>query len=486
MASLISVSCYSVGNCLASGSYEADYGRNPLLVSETDGTWGSGWAAPALPSDPSIGSSNPTFVKVSCSAQVCAAVGQVDTTLTSHGTIDTTEGYIVVGSGDSWTALLAPLPPDAAYRAGAVLDDVSCAGAECEAVGHYTTALGDTQGLLLSYTSGSWTASDAPLPGGAATTGQDARVDAVACPGAGKCSAAGSYTDASATQKPLLLSESAGNWSATAGHLPTGSPHNPRPVFKAIDCSRAGDCAAVGFDDADKHHNQVLPLAVAEKGGDWKAAVNPDLPANATALSTNRQQAGLLTVSCPAPSRCEAGGFYTAANGSAPALLATFGASGWSAGMEAPLPTDANPGENQAARVFGLSCGDASGCEGVGWYKGPFGQFDRALILGSGNPSVGVAQASRARIVGHTARVPISCRGRTSCSVTLMLAKGTNGKLELGRTTATAKARHSKVVRIKLNAQGLKLLAGKRSLSILLSVSQRASLVSAQQLRFRR
>jgi len=459
-----------------------------MLVSEVDGTWGPGLDAPALPANPNIGVIDTTLAKISCSTQVCAAVGTSDVSLSAGGhPAASTEGYVIVGFGDSWASLLAPLPPDASLRPAAELTDVSCAGSTCEAVGDYVDNAGNTRGLILDYAGTTWTPSEAPLPAGAATSSQSATVQAIACPATDSCSAAGNYTDAAGTQKPLLLSETSGTWSATKGILPAGTPTNPHPQFKAIDCSTPGDCAAVGFDDADKHHNQVLPLAVAKTGGTWHAGVNPDLPADAIALSTNAQQSSLLSVSCPTSAQCDAGGFYTATNESNPALIVTFAAgSGWSDGMEAPLPTDANPGEDQAARVFGISCGSGSTCEGVGWYKGPFGQFDRALILGGGTPSVGVAQAKRAQITGHTARVSISCRGRSGCSVAVTLANGSTGKVILGNSTAAVPAKHSKTVRIKLNAEGKKLLAGKKSLGILLSVSERTLLVSAQRVKFHR
>jgi len=152
--------------------------------------------------------------------------------------------------------------------------------------------------------------------------------------------------------------------------------------------------------------------------------------------------------------------------------------------METPLPANANPGANQSARVFGLSCISGSGCEGVGWYKGPFGQRDRALILGNGTPFVGVAQARAARIIGPTARVPITCRGQSDCTVTLTLANAGTGRTILGSSAGAVTASGSQVVRVNLNAQGKKLFAAKRSLRVLLSVSERTLLVSAQRVRF--
>ena len=323
-ASFVSVSCYSAGNCVAAGGYTNSEPRLiPMLVSETDGTWGAAFDAPPLPGNPYV---DATVGKISCSAEVCAAVGRA--------TVMSSKGYIVFGFGDSWTSLLAPLPADAATHPHAELTDVSCTESTCEAVGDYIDNSGGTRGVILTYAGATWTASEAPLPGAAAASGQHAKVEVISCPAIGECAAAGDFTDSAGKQEALLLTETSGNWSAQKGKLPAGTPANPHPEFEALDCSQAGDCAAVGFDDADSHHNQVLPLAVAESGGVWQPAVNPDLPANAIALSTNRQQSALDTVSCPTSSYCEAGGFYTRADESNPALVVGLRASGWSAGME--------------------------------------------------------------------------------------------------------------------------------------------------------
>ena len=99
----------------------------------------------------------------------------------------------------AWSAARAPLPADANRVSGqyASLDDVTCAAVgNCVAVG-FDKAKGPTgdvtQGLVETLSGGKWTASPAPLPADAATTGQVAGLWAVSCAASGTCVAAGHY-----------------------------------------------------------------------------------------------------------------------------------------------------------------------------------------------------------------------------------------------------------------------------------------------------
>ena len=108
-------------------------------------------------------------------------------------------------------------------------------------------------------------------------------------------------------------------------------------------------------------------------------------------------------------------------------------------------------------------------------------------------PVAGRASVGHARVSGKTVSVPVTCKGDTSCTVSLKLtvvetlrghkviavnarkAKLRHKNLVLGNATATVKAGRSATVRISLNRTGRKLLAARHKLTAKLTVTQRIS-----------
>jgi len=193
------VSCASAGNCAAIGGFGGG-----VLFSETSGMWAPG-VEPPLPSNAHI-NQHPLVFSVSCApAGACTAVGgYVDSSLLGQGLLlSETSGTWAVG-------VEASLPSDAAINPGAALFSVSCASAgNCSAVGDYGTDgvyLGNSQGLLLTETSGAWAPGvEASLPADADTNPQ-VQISSVSCASAGNCSAVGTYVDSTGSQHGLLLS----------------------------------------------------------------------------------------------------------------------------------------------------------------------------------------------------------------------------------------------------------------------------------------
>jgi hypothetical protein len=66
---------------------------------------------------------------------------------------------------------------------------------------------GNTQGLLITETGGTWAAGvEAALPANAAASnGREAEISSVSCASPGNCSAVGTYSDSSGTTQGLLL-----------------------------------------------------------------------------------------------------------------------------------------------------------------------------------------------------------------------------------------------------------------------------------------
>jgi hypothetical protein len=88
----------------------------------------------------------------------------------------------------------------------------------------------------------------------------------------------------------------------------------------------------------------------------------------------------------------------------------------------------------------------------------------------------GRANIGRAKALGTSARVPLTCTGPNdaSCTITLSMRTEWERPITLGKKTAQLKAGHRRLVRIELNAAGKHLLEVHRRLSTRLTISQAA------------
>jgi hypothetical protein len=120
---------------------------------------------------------------------------------------------------------------------------------------------------------------------------------------------------------------------------------------------------------------------------------------------------------------------------------------------------------------------------------------DQTLKTGTTPPpppvQPGKASVGRARVTGTTASVKITCKGATSCKVSLKLTvtetfrghkliavsarkqKLTHKTVVVGTASATIRAGHNSTVKIKLNGTGRKLLAARHKLTAKLTVTEK-------------
>jgi hypothetical protein len=130
----------------------------------------------------------------------------------------------------------------------ALVSGIGCAASTspsaCAVVGSFADSKGNAQGLLIAGSAGgTWSASAAPLPGGASPD-PDVSVSGVSCPAAGSCTASGVYHAGSAQASGgLLLTLSKGAWTAAAAPLPAGGS-SADPL--SVSCATAGKCVSVG------------------------------------------------------------------------------------------------------------------------------------------------------------------------------------------------------------------------------------------------
>ena len=221
-------------------------------------------------------------LSVSCaSAGDCSAVGSY---LDSAGAF---HGLLVGESGGSWGTAIEPTPPaNAASNPRVSLRSVSCASAgECTAVGSYSTP-GGRQGLAVGESGGSWGTATELTPPAQAPSNPDASLDSVSCASPGDCSAVGSYTRSGGDTHGLLVSESGGSWGTSIEPtLPANAAGNPRVSLWSVSCASAGGCSAVGgyFDTAGATIQGLLVGTAASKAASVGLSFNA--PAGAAAGS---------------------------------------------------------------------------------------------------------------------------------------------------------------------------------------------------------
>jgi hypothetical protein len=143
---VFSVSCPSAGNCTAVGSYadSSELGQG-LLLEESSGKWRGVEATPPANADPGSGSVYPD--SVSCpSVGNCAAVGTYGVSFGGE------QGLLLDERSGTWAqGMEAVLPANAGSFPEVFISSVSCPSTgNCTAVGSYDDNLGHSQGLLLS------------------------------------------------------------------------------------------------------------------------------------------------------------------------------------------------------------------------------------------------------------------------------------------------------------------------------------------------
>jgi hypothetical protein len=146
------VSCPSVTRCFAGGSENA---MQPVML-----TWAkSKWSVVTVPL-PSGAAANPLaeIDGISCpTVSQCIAVGSYEDSAGAQ------QGVLLTWRGSNWTARKAPLPSNAGANPWVSLNAVACpASSRCTVGGQYENAASTPLGLLLTWSRQHWTASEAP------------------------------------------------------------------------------------------------------------------------------------------------------------------------------------------------------------------------------------------------------------------------------------------------------------------------------------
>jgi hypothetical protein len=335
----------------------------------------------------------------------------------SHGTLSagklTMKGwkhYIPIGVIHApWTAAEAPLPANAVSVGvgGTGLNAVACPSASsCVAAGGYYDSSSPyrLEGLLLTKTGSAWTPAEAPLPG-KPSTNPDVYLGSVACPSASSCVAVGYYTGADGSFHALLVTGYGSTWVRAKVTVPGGSAGFNTSLF-GVTCPAASTCVAVGgYEDGNGAYQGLI---LTGSGTRWTPTKAP-LPADA---STDTGVA-LNSVTCPSVSSCVAVGKYNSTSGE-PALILTGSGANWSP-TEGPAPA----GASSQSSLTSVACPSASSCVASGYYyRSTSGtQMNGLLVTGSGKNWTG----HKAQLPGPANSDPsadlqwVACPSLTSC-----------------------------------------------------------------------
>jgi hypothetical protein len=374
-----STACPSEGSCLAVGTYKNNSGGNNegLIESFNGGVWNATEAP--VPADAAPASSSDTWLKsVSCPAPGdCMAVGYYTTD--GHNSV----GLVDTLSGGQWTAQAAPQVSDADTHDEVELAAVSCPSAgDCVADGAYTTSAGAHGLELLTETAGSWTASVAPLPPDAATGSseyasvapfQGSNGQSLSCAGT-RCALAGEYGLTGGGVAPLLIGGSGPNWTASAGPLPANAQlgGSEDGAVSSVSCGFDGGCAAVGFYVDTSGQDGPLVDSISPSG----AVSGSEAPQPPDAAAGSHEGAILNGVSCLSSTDCTAVGDYSnnTNSGNVVSLIDTLAGSTWSA-QAGPAPANAATGASASHDLLSVACSGRGACLAGGNFADTSGNY---------------------------------------------------------------------------------------------------------------
>jgi hypothetical protein len=317
----------------------------------------------------------------------------------------------------AWSAARAPLPADSVQTSGqdAAVVDVSCPGAgNCVAVGYYAASAGSTttsNGLIETLADGTWTPVAAPLDLAGAGAVSFVGLAAVACSSRTACVAVGYYVGQQNVAVPLSESLSGTSWTPGAPALPGDAGQGKPAVLSGVACPAPGRCVATGWYTGKNGDTQGLIDTLSQ--GRWTAASAP-LPPGAVPrpLSSSTLPAGVFEVRCPAVGYCVAGGDYIGKDGGIQGLIDTLSGGTWTA-VRAPLPGDASA-SNPAAYVWAITCQGVGNCVATGHYNSQRGQSRDLIESLSGSTWIAAAAPLPANAAADQLWNPAQVTGLTA------------------------------------------------------------------------
>jgi hypothetical protein len=201
------------------------------------------------------------------------------------------------------------------------------------------------------------------------------RIEAVSCPSAGFCAAAGEYRDRSRRLQGLVVNERHGIW-GRAKPIPGLRVLNAGgdAEVNGVSCGAPQSCAAVGTFTNRQGHQEVF--VASERDGVWQKAVQ--IPGLA-ALNAGGYVYPIVSVSCASTDTCTVGGAYELRSAREVAFVAdevqgVWGAAHRVAGID-------SIDERGTSTVVAISCAAPGSCTAVGDYDRDQGTFISSRVF---------------------------------------------------------------------------------------------------------
>jgi hypothetical protein len=253
-AGLDALSCASVGNCSAGGSFPKQE-NGPLtpsfVANETNGVWGR---AREIPGFTKLNSNESEFRSISCGAPGnCGAVGQY------QQKSGVSRAYIVNESKGVWGP--ASNVPGLIKLNGqhmSSLTTISCPSkGNCSAGGYYGN--GDHQtAFIVDETNGTW-GTPLSIPGlRGLNKGDSTYVETISCVSKGNCGATGTYSDAAGDAESFVVNETNGTWGQAMGIQGLQKLKSNSAGLLSISCATPTSCSAVGGFSAINNNGALI------------------------------------------------------------------------------------------------------------------------------------------------------------------------------------------------------------------------------------
>jgi outer membrane protein OmpA-like peptidoglycan-associated protein len=246
-SSFSSISCTSVGECVAVGKFKnTNYDDEAFMQTQSNGVWGT--AIPAAFSD-GIQNERPQsrFNSVSCaSVGNCVAVGGFS------NTVDANEAFTQTLVNGVWANARPAIFGAGIQNAspGAGLDLVTCLSpGNCVAAGQFRNINGDNEAFTQTQANGQWgNAVPARFANGIQSATPNSLFWAVSCASVGNCVAAGQYTNPNGDNEAFTQNQINGQWAtAIPATFAVGVQNqNPASYFGSFSCAPDGSCVGVG------------------------------------------------------------------------------------------------------------------------------------------------------------------------------------------------------------------------------------------------
>jgi hypothetical protein len=355
---LFDVGCPVAGWCVADGQYTD--GSKVHLLAETlsNGSW-SATTLPLTGLNPAAASNVGLGLEsMSCPVQgACVLVGAYANSPDAN--LPLTEQL----AGGAWTARTAPVETLSPAGTTGQLFDVSCSSsAAC-------TAVGDTDGgegaLIETLSGGSWVASSPSLVGLTPAAAGGGDLTNVSCSRSGACAAVGSYEDKSSNTEGLIVTGTSGAAAVDLNGIKPAAGSNPVFGFEGIACFAS--CIALGgytFPQGGFSGRQPTVTTISGGGATTTAASLSGLKPAPSSPSAP----GWNAASCADASDCVAVGQYGASDGTIDAILETIAGASSSAAapsLGALKPAAASDPDDT---LTGVSCPASGACVAVGNY----------------------------------------------------------------------------------------------------------------------